>query len=326
MRERIDLVRAWRALPPGADAVLATVVATRGSVYRRPGARMLITRDGWVAGSISGGCLEGDLVSTAFARTEDGPMVVTYDASAPDDVLLGFGLGCNGAVDVLMQRLPGGGGALAVLERVLETREAVVMTTKADGSISSPLGEGRVGVEPPSGEDRERAILTETLEPPPALTIFGAGHDAIPLVRMAVDLGWHTTVVDARRGYAKAERFPGATVRHVRAVDPVELESGSAVVLMTHSFANDSAILRWLPECLGYVGVLGPLHRTERLLEGRRREDLYAPIGLDLGADGPDEIALAIVAEILAVRKGRAGGHLKGSLAIHTKDHVGRLR
>ena len=315
MREWIDLVRAWRALAPDEEAVLATVVATRGSVYRRPGARMLLTRDRWLAGSISGGCLEGDLVSTAFTRTEDGPVVATYDASAPDDVLLGFGLGCNGAVDVLMQRLPEDGGALAILERVLQTRETARLSLFTDGNYetSSPNFPAKTNY-----LERGSALLVETLEAPPALTIFGAGHDAIPLARTAVALGWHTTVVDARSSYAKAERFPGATVRHVRAVDPVKLEKGSAVVLMTHSFANDSAILQWLPEGLGYVGVLGPLHRTERLMQGQSREDLYAPVGLDLGADGPDEIALAIVAEILAVRKGRAAGHLRGRTAIHT--------
>src|SRR4051794_29824070 len=105
MREHSDLVRAWRAVPAGTETVLATVVATRGSVYRRPGARMLLTREGWVAGSVSGGCIESDLVQTAFDRTVEGAVVVTYDTSAPDDILLGFGLGCNGVVDVLMQRL-----------------------------------------------------------------------------------------------------------------------------------------------------------------------------------------------------------------------------
>ncbi len=323
MREHIDLVRAWRAIPPGEEAVMATVVATRGSVYRRPGARMLLTREGWAAGSISGGCIESDLVQTAFDRTEDGPVVVTYDASAPDDVLLGFGLGCNGAVDVLMQRLPADGGSLAAIARVLETRVPIAITTFADGSfVTSPLVE-TIPME-------RESLLAETIAPPPALVVFGAGHDAVPLVAAANGLGWNVTVVDGRSAYAKPERFPDANVVVSPPSRAIAIEPDAAVVLMTHSFANDAAILGWLPKALPYVGVLGPIHRTHRLLEeaGIGTADLFAPIGLDLGADGPDEIALAIVAEILAVRKRRAGGHLKGRMKLHEERevaHVGRL-
>ena len=331
MREHIDLVRAWRAIPPGEEAVLATVVATRGSVYRRPGARMLLTREGWVAGSISGGCIESDLVQTAFERTADGPVLVTYDASAPDDVLLGFGLGCSGAVDVLMQRLPEDGGPLAAIERVLRTREPVDLATFARGEWRIADRGSRIAEEvDPKSEIRDRAILTETLVPPPALVVFGAGHDAVPLARVANGLGWRVTVVDGRAAYAKPERFPESSVVVAPPSRAVGIERDAAVVLMTHSFANDAAILGWLPRDLPYVGVLGPIHRTHRLLEkaGVPTADLYAPIGLDLGADGPDEIALAIVAEILAVRKRRAGGHLKGRMRLHEPRevaHVGRL-
>ena len=361
MREHDDLIRAWRAMSPGMEAVLATVVATRGSVYRRPGARMLLTPEGWVAGSISGGCIESDLVQTAFSRTEVGPVVVTYDASAPDDVLLGFGLGCNGAVDVLMQRLPEDGGPLRVIERVVSERREARLETFANGSWTAdapPLqvarlgegagGRGEIGLAPPPTpssfssrsssssidaapprKNEDGAVLVETLSPPPALVIFGAGHDAVPLVRVAKEVGWHVTVVDGRAAYARADRFPEADV--VRVSPPgrkIEIEEGAAVVLMTHSFAHDAAILGWLPESLAYVGVLGPIHRTKRLLDeiGIDGDRLHAPIGLDLGADGPNEIALAIVAEILAVRKDRSAGPLKGRMTpLHEKDHVGRL-
>ena len=307
MTEPRDLVRAWRALPPDAEAVLATVVATRGSVYRRPGARMLLTRDGWQAGSVSGGCIESDLVSTAFDRTAEGPVVVTYDASAPDDILLGFGLGCNGAVDVLMQRLPADGGPLAVVERVLLERRPARLNVFADGSWNTEATPGA-------------SLLSHPVLPPPALTVFGAGHDAVPLARLATHLGWHVTVVDGRSAYAKADRFPDARTLVSPPSKAIRIEPDAAVVLMTHSFAHDAAILRWLPKSLPYVGVLGPIHRTRRLLEeiGIETDELYAPVGLDLGAEGPDEIALAIVAEILAVRRGRPAGHLKGRTAIHT--------
>ncbi len=340
MREHSDLVRAWRALPAGAETVLATVVATRGSVYRRPGARMLLTREGWVAGSVSGGCIESDLVQTAFDRTEDGAVVVTYDASAPDDVLLGFGLGCNGVVDVLMQRLPEDGGPLAVIENVLTTRQPGCLETFTDGQWRFspemvPLGarNERKGETWGRGGDSLSPLLAESIRPPLALVIFGAGHDAVPLVRIAKEVGWHVTVADGRSAYARAERFPGADSVIVSPPGKrIDIEDGAAVVLMTHSFAHDQAILSWLlDEATGYVGVLGPIHRTNRLLEesGLETGRLHAPVGLDLGAEGPDEIALAIVAEILAVHAGRAGGHLKGRMTpLHAKEepnHVGRF-
>jgi len=340
MREHSDLVRAWRALPTGTETVLATVVATRGSVYRRPGARMLLTREGWIAGSVSGGCIESDLVQTAFDRTEDGAVVVTYDASAPDDILLGFGLGCNGVVDVLMQRLPEDGGPLAAIESVLITRRPGRLETYPDGNWNFapemvPLGgrNDRKGEPWGRGSDGPSTLLTETITPPLALVIFGAGHDAVPLVRIAKEVGWHVTVIDGRAAYAKTDRFPAADAVLVSPPGiPIPIERDAAVVLMTHSFAHDQSILSWLlDEATGYVGVLGPIHRTHRLLEesGLETARLHAPVGLDLGAEGPDEIALAIVAEILAVHAGRSGGHLKGRMTpLHAKEepsHVGRL-
>lgn len=325
MREHVDLIRAWRALSPATDTVLATVVATRGSVYRRPGARMLLTRDGWIAGSISGGCIESDLVQTAFDRTAEGATVVTYDATSPDDVLLGFGLGCNGAVDVLMHRLPADGGPLAFIERVIERRIPGSLTLFPDGGWRGEL-EGH----DPATDRGPQPILSERIVPSPALVVFGAGHDAVPLVRIAKEIGWHVVVVDGRSAYAHADRFPQADRVVVSSPSiPLAIERGASVVLMTHSFSHDAAILRWLPR-EGYVGVLGPIHRTRRLLDeiGLSGDDLYAPVGLDLGAEGPDEIALAIVAEILAVQNGRVGGHLKGRMTpLHDRriDHVGRL-
>jgi xanthine dehydrogenase accessory factor len=335
MREHSDLVRAWRALPTGTETVLATVVATRGSVYRRPGARMLLTREGWIAGSVSGGCIESDLVQTAFDRTEDGAVVVTYDASAPDDILLGFGLGCNGVVDVLMQRLPEDGGSLAAIESVLTSRRPCRLETFRDGSWEfAPEGTSPPGpLSKTNHLERGSVLLSESILPPYALVIFGAGHDAVPLVRIAKEVGWYVTVVDGRAAYAKKDRFPAADAVIVSPPGiPIPIERGAAVVLMTHSFAHDQSILSWLlDEATGYVGVLGPIHRTHRLLEesGLETARLYAPVGLDLGAEGPDEIALAIVAEILAVHVGRSGGHLKGRMTpLHAKEepsHVGRL-
>ncbi|MGV3614206.1 MAG: XdhC family protein [Fimbriimonas sp.] len=293
MKEHLDLIRAWRALPAGTEAVLATVVAARGSVYRRPGARMLMTRDGWLAGSVSGGCVESDLLQTAFDRTANGPEVVTYDALAPEDLLFGFGLGCNGAVDVLLQRLPPDGGALALIQAVAATRRGCWIATDLGTGASESFT-----------HERPLRGFVERIEPPHPLVIFGAGHDAVPLARQAKALGWHVTVVDSRAAYACPDRFPDADrILVAPPAQRVTMEAGTSAVVMTHNFAHDAAILRWVEA--DYLGVLGPRSRTQRLLEetGRFPEEIRGPIGLDLGAETPEEIAVAIVAEILAWRR-----------------------
>ncbi|AIE84045.1 XdhC family protein [Fimbriimonas ginsengisoli] len=320
MKEQIDLIKEWRRLPAGSPIVLVTVVATQGSTYRRPGARMLLTPEGWAAGSISGGCLEGDVVRTAWERTENGPALVTYDASADDDIVWGFGLGCNGIVQVLMERIPADGGVLAFLADCIENRRSgVVATAVTEGPR---LGEHRYEVP----EDDSVAWLVERIDPPRSLVIFGAGHDAIPLVSMAKSVGWHVSVVDGRSAYARTDRFPGAdaviTAPPHRAGD-IGYDERTAVVLMTHNYLHDLELLRVvLPSRAGYVGLLGPHRRAQKLLGELRREGyspseaelakLHAPIGLDIGAEGADEIALAVVSEIQAFFASRPAGHLHG--------------
>lgn len=313
-------MKAWRALPAGAEAVLATVVATRGSVYRRPGARMLLVAGDRLAGSVSGGCLESDLADTAWNRTVNGPVRVVYDASAPDDALFGFGLGCSGVSEVLLERLPEDGGPLVLLERVLAERKPGVLKTVIEPGPDLGRQWARLTEETSSPDEPSENVLIERIEPPRSLVIFGAGHDAIPLVRIAKEVGWRVTVVDHRPAYAQPDRFAQADeliVATPKAAKEQDLiESGSAAVLMTHSYRHDLELLGWLLDSpAAYVGQLGPLHRTERLLGELDRESsgrLHAPIGLDLGAESPDEIAMSIVAEIQAFFAGRQGGSLNG--------------
>jgi xanthine/CO dehydrogenase XdhC/CoxF family maturation factor len=291
---------------------------------------MLLTEDGWAAGSISGGCLEGDVVRTAWERTAGGPVIVTYDSTADEDIVWGFGLGCNGVVQVLFERLAADGGPLAYYEA---GQPGLLVT-----HLGSRLGERHWIAEPPVGlkdfegcvlsKLGEEAILLEAVLPPRPLVVFGAGHDAVPLVVAAKAVGMHVTVVDGRAAYAQSERFPAAdAVRHLAprdAVPNLTLDPRTAAVVMTHGYLNDLAILRdLLPSPVGYVGLLGPRRRADRLLNELRDEGyvpterdldrLHAPIGLDLGAEGPDEIAVAVVAEILAFFRKRAGGMLRHS-------------
>jgi len=329
--------------------VLATVVAASGSTYRRPGARLLLSAEQWIAGGISGGCLERDVLGKAWWRTREGPLVVTYDStSADDEETWTFGLGCNGRVDVLLERLPPSAEAhpLDFIARCLETRKPGVMATVFRGGPDAMgrrllLEAGEVRSDLPDGptrddvrraadavalEGRTRAekvesgggtleVLLEVVRPPRSLVVFGTGQDAVPLVRLAAGLGFHLTVVSNTSGGAPADLFQEANIRLTASPSAVReklaIEPEAAVVIMTHNVNHDRGYLRFALESpCPYVGILGPRARTERLLNELaedgfhpsepRRAALYSPVGLHLGAEQPEEIALSILAEIEA--------------------------
>jgi xanthine dehydrogenase accessory factor len=166
----------------------------------------------------------------------------------------------------------------------------------------------------------------EVLEPPPRVLVCGAGHDAISLVRHAASLGWRVTVADDREAFLTRERFPGAAdfvhTEPEKVAESASVDRRTHAVVMTHNFLRDLGYLRsLLGTGVAYMGMLGPRDRLDRLLENLAREGvrpseddlrkIHGPAGLDLGAEGPEEIAAAIVAEILAVRRGRAAGFLR---------------
>ncbi len=356
MRELRDIVEASRR-SQCATGLLATVVGTSGSTYRRPGARLLVLDDGTTAGSISGGCLEADVIERGRDLAVGECVTVTYDTRSDVDVVWGLGLGCNGVVTVLVERV--GEGSLDWLAEalVLGERIACARVLRVDGDVPETYGARLVVVSPdPDDEsvdgewdeellDRVRieagrvladgvsstvrfelpsgsaTVFIESIEPPMRLVVLGAGQDAVPLVRQAALLGWDVTVADARPAYATASRFPEAEtvlcVRPERAGESISVDERTAVVVMTHNYAHDLELLRWLVESAAfYIGVLGPRVRTERLIaEIHAREEmlarLHAPVGLDIGADSPEQIALAIAAEIQAVRAGHSAGFLR---------------
>lgn len=306
-------------------AALATLVSVAGSSYRRPGARLLLLPDGRSIGSISGGCLEDDLRARARAVLAGGtPQLVTYDTADEDDLVWGTGLGCRGEVRVFIERLaetlPEWIGALRDNFSARRNTKLVVGFGEAPGvrrgTRLAAEGDGRPG---------EEAFI-EVVEPPPSLVLFGAGDDAQPLVALAGLLAWEVTVFDARPAYATAARFPAArrvvagpagdAARHPAIVPD------SQVIVMSHRYRDDFAALGvLLATPLGYLGVLGPRHRTERLLrelaeqgvrpDAATRERLFAPVGLDLGGASPETVALSIVAELQAVRSKREPRHLR---------------
>jgi xanthine dehydrogenase accessory factor len=338
--------------------VLATVVNVEGSAYRQPGARMLVRADGKRVGTISGGCLEADIIERSWELTAaGGPALVRYDSrdeETHDDLLQdwGFGMGCNGAVDVLLERIDPASPPeyLLGLAEAMSRRQTVVLATvfARDGNGSAEVG-CRILVEGesrPSGPlpifkaaretldagrsrvltvefpEGSAAVFCERIAPPPHLLILGAGHDAMPLVRLAAETGWMVSVCDRRSAMATAERFPRAAAVHAVPTEEslaVLAHAPDAAVVMTHRYPEDVKLLRLLVSSpVRYIGVLGPRHRTERLLRAAEIERslglatrLHAPIGLDLGAETPEQIALAIVAEATAVLNGYAGGKLR---------------
>lgn len=326
--------------------VLATVIETAGSTYRKPGAQMLIARDGTAAGLLSGGCLEPDLM----ARTESvfatgAPVVVEYDMRTSDDLIWGMGLGCEGAMHILLTRLDPSNGyqPFSFLTACVQERRVGTYAIATSAIASYPKGTVWLS-------DRETSVpaeiasamhdhigppqlyrLTEGdcfiahIELPLNLLLLGAGPDAMPLVDIAALLEWQITLVDHRPAYAVRERFPKASAvvlspaaELARAVD---LSRYSAAVIMSHNLHADEAYLTVLARSsIPYLGLLGPAPRRARLLNGFQgdRESLvqrlYGPVGLDIAAATPAEIALAIASEIKAVIAGRAGGSFSRKL------------
>ena len=348
----------WRELEgAGTDYVLATVVAVEGSSYRRPGARMLLAPDGRRAGTVSGGCLEAAVAKKAWWLTADGPVVERY-STLDDDGDLPYGSGCGGIVYILQERRATASPLLHALHAAFEVRIPLAIATVLEGpwigrrAFASELTKGRVA--PLLDEDRVQgdlallaAQLLEERTPQdttiaiegvqtrvwvdyraarPGLWIFGAGDDARPLVSLARELGWFVAVADGRSHLATRVRF--AKADEVYAFDvrefpkmpaAIDIHPTDAVVLMTHSFEQDSRLLAWLlghGSLPAYVGVLGPQRRTrEALAEAARLlghgasaklveqwlEELHAPTGLDLGAETPASIALSILSEVQKV-------------------------
>ncbi|MBF4489008.1 XdhC family protein [Psychrobacter sp. N25K4-3-2] len=403
MNQVADILElASTAKQQGVDAVLATVVRTEGSAYRRAGAMMLICEDGRSVGMISGGCLEPHIIKRAFWLTRDGATVQVYQTGddieyadngqakagargAKSDIYnesdsdlddadfdeLNFGLGCNGRVHVLFERLTTATPLLETIRNVRRTQQPITVATlirvndyQHQDSITQNSDSLRTGMRvnldeycnlgsiSAQGKTVFSSILANTVEelaeyklsdknakyvivenselttewlvqrlqPQLRLLICGAGNDVMPLVTMAKLQDWHVTVIDSRAQYATRMRFPQADVVMSLPLEDSEtllkLSNNAAVALMSHSLSQDRARLAILlkhSDNYRYLGQLGPGYRTERLineisinlsnptmLEAGIRK-LHYPIGYKMGGDGPEALALGIMAQINAV-------------------------
>lgn len=342
MRDVLADLDRWQQA--GEPLALATLVAVHGSAPRLPGARMLVTRDGRMAGSVSGGCVEGDVVTRAQQVLDDGvPQVVRYGIA--DDSELAVGLTCA-EIEVLIERFAAtpawtaarravAGGrpaafAVAIAPPALAGRAlALDREGVAAGTIAADLdaavaaraarlgpGGGTEVAELASAAGPVRVFL-EAFAAPLRLVICGGSHTGVALARMARQVGMHVRVIDARSAYLSRERFPDADVlEHAppgRALAALDLD-GAYVVTLTHDLKLDvPALAAALRARTAYVGAMGSRATHARRVAALRELGLSAadlgrirtPIGLDLGSRTPEEIAVAILAEILAVRADR---------------------
>ena len=320
---------------------MVTLVRVEGSSYRQPGARLLLSAGtpGAYAGTISGGCLETEVVAKALWKVRNGPVVERYSTLFDDTAEVPYGLGCGGTVDLLFEPAgtPEFEALLRALKETLQGKSFTVLTrlptdnaTLARAIVSDSgqtlfasegLPADLINLALEAEQPEILGFFRERLSPPQRLLVFGAGDDAKPLVNMAALLGWTVLVVDGRAQLARPERFPAAA--QTIAASPAQLLSlqvsdKDAVVLMTHSYEQDREWLAaLLPIAPRYLGVLGARHRSSLLVSEAALlcglplavccERIYAPVGLDLGGDGPEAIALAVLAEAHARCMGRLG-------------------
>lgn len=363
MKELQEILKRIAQFEENEQAILATVVEVIGSGYRRAGARMLIDENGFSIGTVSGGCLEADVLERAKRVLQTGEStIIIYDTTKDENSVFGLSMGCRGIVRVLLESIENKSPLLDVLRISSANRERQFIGTLVSSDDGLLIG-GRVFFDDNGIFDFEKLpellrnskklkkdceeffwsnksyeirkyefsrqnyeMLFEIIRPPLNLLMFGAGFDALPVVRFAKELGWRVSVIDHRPAFANRERLPEADeIIVARAEDLPEkffTDENSAAVIMTHNYERDREILfRLLNSKCRYIGALGPRSRTNNLINELREagrkfdeknlEKLHAPVGLDIGSETPEEIALAVVAEIKTALSNRAGGFLR---------------
>ena len=310
--------------------VLAMIVQVEGSAYRKEGTWMLLREDGMRKGIISGGCLENDLHNRAMKLFKTGKAeVVHYDLSAEDDLGWGRGAGCNGVVSVLVRDVDDEfRHFLNLIYKQLLKKEPIYLIQSMknfDRYAYIDLRGNRFGswqLEFPFELDvttpfENRAVQKclynemvyfQLIWPRPALHIIGAGVDARPLARLAENVGYSVHIFDWRSELCNQVHFPTAVSLEIGDVDKlianVHFSPLDSVVIMTHDFQLDVKLAQRLREHqLLYLGILGSKERTYRLFGGIIPNGVHSPVGLSIGADGPEEIAVSIVAELISVRR-----------------------
>jgi len=363
MKELIEILNSLEELAASQDPMyLCTIVETKGSSYRRPGAKMLVRNFKNEIGIISGGCLENDILYRLKETDSVPPFILEHDSTSEEEILFGTETGCGGLVRILVEPFREILPRFEVLHNLfVDRKDAMVATliyekssTKNEWLIISEntiaedcilnksvkeelttkafelYKEKKSGYLTLGDPDQAQnvSVFFEYLPSPLHLYIFGAGNDAVPVADFARKMGWIVTVSDYRKNLLNGERFKAAhklihnntgslhnhVIEHKR----------SLVLLMTHNFSADLQLIsQLLPLELGYLGMLGSRKRCSKIHRVLVQEDpkiaelfkerLYFPTGLDISPDTPEEIAISILSEMLAVLNGRPGGHLRDS-------------
>lgn len=326
------IVQHWSFEKDDCEWVLATIIETKGSAYRKAGARMMINSFGQSYGLLSGGCLESDLMRQARKCWDTHQNhIVCYDMQDESDIAWQLGIGCGGMVKVLLQPINKANNYLDLLKvnSLLTERKSlyyyqylfadqIVNRVLADDEVKEVLAkQSKAQIEP--------SAFVNQIKPRPTITIFGGGSDAVPLVNMAKELGWYITLIDSRTNYARQTYFKNADTIIKQAYDRLTnlqaIELADVIVIMNHNLELDAKALKLSAQggCQ-YIGLLGPSHRTERVLSlgdispKLLAQRLFNPVGLHLGGELPESIALAILAE--------AHAYVENGSMLPMKEHV----
>lgn len=356
LRRLVAMARDLRARGEDAFLV-ATVVGVRGSSYRPLGARLIATSERWVAGSASGGCIEHELVRKMRYRLRDDRAALATYESTDEDARTTFGLGCNGSVDVLQEIASSDPtDPLLVAERCISAQvtgavATVVRTSGANVRVGDRVAVGPDGVAATidasqvtlleaacrdvidgrapilTSIDGAYEVFVEPIAPPPRLFVLGAGHDVVPVVTTARSIGWDVVVCAPHARGSVRERFTSADELVTTPLEDVArrivASAHPLAIVMNHDYDHDVRSLAMLLRSkVPYIGVLGPRARAEAMLHeiGKGAADdprVHAPVGLAIGAETPEEIALSIVAE--------AKAHVARASARSLRDRVSRI-
>ncbi|WP_088068881.1 XdhC family protein [Gottfriedia luciferensis] len=322
--------------------VLATIIHVEGSAYRKEGTSMLFKSNGEQIGMLSAGCLEIDLSYRIKEISEKGtPQTIVYDMSSEDDYSWGQGAGCNGIITVILEPvnlslfeylnelkrhlLNGNNVSMmkiisdenAVIENIFVVNGRTIFGNYDEKKLEPVknimiqkeryfLKSGVTFIEQLGG-----TVYFHTYKPKPRLIVFGAGKDSISLVKFASIAGFHVIVTDWRDELCSEELFQEADQLIVgfpnEVIPKLQLTESDSVMIITHQFQKDREILNFLEnKNLTFLGVLGGKLRTKRLLNGLNfQQEINSPAGLKIGAEGPEEIAISIVAELIQIQRCR---------------------
>lgn len=326
------------------QTVLVILTDVKGSAYRLPGTKMLMTSGGTMVGTISGGCLEADLYEWATKVFENRkPMTLKYDLS--DTEIWSLGIGCKGDLEILFLPIFPQDGTWKKVEKHLANEESFTLIIEMENGQTKVLQEMNSKLHNDTNlpielieyaeaiymkqtraeviEHQNKRYYMDVVKPSERLIVAGAGKDAVPLVELAYKAGFSVTVLDTRSNLNNLQHFPHA--KHITSA--IENLSDSQLnhswwLIMNHHMEKDEVSLKYAIESNPrYIGVLGPIYRTNEMLNNIgysiNSAPIHSPVGLDLGAESMDEVAISIISELMCLRADRTPQYLHGKGKIH---------